>query len=143
MKIAIISAVSALLGSLIPQIFGYLTHKKNKEFELKKPILDLQRDSYGDLMSALQNCVNDMSKDKFLVFQKSCLDVFIFGDNKTATISYAYYSSILRGEISKSPLTNEQHKEFHQKILNAIRENFKLGSLDSFELIGFNPPIQK
>ena len=68
--IAIIAAASALLGSLIPTIITYLNNKRQNSFELKKSLIEKQKEVYLELMIALQNIINKTERDEILQLQK-------------------------------------------------------------------------
>ena len=60
--IALVAAVSALIGSAIPTLFNYWNNNKQREFEVKKALLEKQRQIYSDLMLCLQQMINTNKK---------------------------------------------------------------------------------
>lgn len=141
--IAIIAAGSALVGSLIPTIIGYLNTLKQNKFELDRTLLEKQKDIYWDLMNSLQIMINKQDNDSFVEMQKSVIKLSIYGDNTTSLALNKYYTELINSSLQlRKPLTKEEHQRFQTKIINGMRENLGLESFEKFEIIGFHPEKQ-
>ena len=141
MLVALIAGLSALLGSLIPTVFGYLNNKKQREFEKQKALLDKQRQIYADLMLSLQQMINSQTNaEHFFALQRSVLQVSIYGDNITSVALNEYYTAIISSAQSGgTPLVKAQHQNYQRQILNGMRSNLGLEPLPSFEIVSFRP----
>lgn len=138
--IAIISASSALIGSLIPTLFTYFKNKEQNEFELKKDLLTNQKVVYDEIMIALQNIINNQRNEEFKALQKASIKLAIYGDNDSSKAMNEYYNELTKnGQGLRIPLTKDEHKTFHERIINGIRKNLGLETFDSFEIVGFRP----
>jgi anionic cell wall polymer biosynthesis LytR-Cps2A-Psr (LCP) family protein len=138
--IAIISASSALIGSLIPTLFTYLKNKEQNEFELKKDLLENQKIVYDEILIALQNMINHQGNEEFKALQKASIKLAIYGDNDSTKAMNEYYNELTKsGQNLRSPLIKEEHKNYQKRIINGIRKNLGLEELDSFEIVGFRP----
>ena len=138
--IAIISAGSALIGSLIPTIITFLNNKEQNSFELKRDLLNNQKGVYGEIMIALQNVINKQGNEEFRELQKASIKLSIYGDNSSSKAMNEYYNEITKsGQQLRKPLTPEEHKIFQMRIINGIRKNLGLEKFDSFEIVGFRP----
>jgi hypothetical protein len=135
--VAIIAALSALLGSLIPTVVGYLNSMKDREFELKKELLLKQKHSYLDVLLKLQAIINDPSnKNLFIQLQEAAINISIFGDDKTSEAFSTYYYDVLSsGQGKRNPLTAQEHKEHQLKIINNMRITLGLNELKEFEIV--------
>lgn len=137
---AVIAALSALSGSLIPTVVGYLNNNKQREFEFKKALFDKQTDIYLELMLSLQEMVNTRSNEQFIALQQVALKVAIFGDDKTSKAFNKYYRDVIKsGQNVRKPLTPEEHKNHQVLVLNGMREQLGMRPLDDFEIVAFRP----
>ena len=140
--IALIAAGSAILGSVIPTIFNFWNNAQQREFEIKKILLEQQKAAYYELLSALQSIMNEQtSEDRFLALQVAGNQVAIYGDKKASQeyLNY-YYAMVSQSQGKRPPLASVEHKGHQTKIMNAMRKGMGLDEIDSFEIIGFNPP---
>lgn len=138
---ALIAGGAALLGSLIPTISGYLNNKSQREFEVKKALLEKQRLIYSELMLSLQKMINTQKSEDFLELQRSVLQVSIYGDNSTSVALNEYYAAIIASaQHGGTPLVKNQHQHYQQRILNGMRASLDLHPLPSFEVVSFRPP---
>lgn len=139
-KIAIISACSALIGSLIPTLISYFNNKIQNDFELKKDLRQNQKEVYNDIMIALQEMINKQETETFYVLQKATIKLAIYGDNKSSKAMNKYYDEIVKSAQKKRPpLTPEEHKKHQENLINGMRENLGLDNFDSFEVVGYRP----
>lgn len=137
--LALISAGSALLGSLIPTVFGYLNNKKQQEFEERKALNEKQKQIYSELMLSLQKIMNTLKNDDFFELQRAVLQVSIYGDDSTASALNDYYVALIASAQSSSPLQGDQHKYHQKQILDGMRKSLGLKPLPSFEIFSFRP----
>jgi hypothetical protein len=139
-QIALISAGSALFGALIPTILSYLNNKEQNKFELKRDLLNNQKNVYRELMISLQNVINNQGNDEFIILQKTIVELSIYGDNISSNAMNNYYREMTSAAMGqRNHLTNEEHKKFQQEVMNGIRKNLGLKEFETFELIGFRP----
>lgn len=139
-QIALISACSALFGALIPTILSYFNNKEQNQFELKRDLLNNQKNAYRELMIALQNIISKQDNDKFRALQNAINELSIYGDNISSNAMNNYYREMINANINKrEPLTSEEHKQFQQEVINGIRKNLGLNEFETFEIIGFSP----
>jgi len=140
MLVALVAAVAALLGSLIPTIVGYLNNKSQREFEVQKALLEKQRLIYSDLMLCLQQIMNTQKNEDFYGLQRAVLQVSIYGDDSTSSALNEYYTAIIASaQPGGSPLQKSQHQYHQTQILNGMRESLGLQPLPSFEIVSFRP----
>lgn len=122
--IALVAAGSALLGSVIPTLFNFWNNKKQREFEIKKLLLEEQKAAYLQLLSALQTIINEKgSGASFRALQIAGNQVAIYGD-KNASQEYLnyYYALVSSSQGKSSPLESDEHKRHHTAIMNAMRQ---------------------
>ena len=133
--IALIASSSALVGSLIPQIFTFFNAKAQRKFEKNKLEHDRQSQVYEELLLALQKTMNE-GNPAFNKLQNAILKISLHGDQSTAIEVEKYYRELVqRG----SELTSQEHANFQKNILNSMRMQLKLPPVKSFELIRFTP----
>ena len=138
--IAIISASSALIGALIPTIITYLNNESQNKFELKRDLLNNQKDIYKEVMIALQNVISNQGNNEFKELQEAIIKLSIYGDNFSSKAMNNYYIELTNASLGRrAHLINEEHKEFQKKVINGIRKNLGLEEFESFEIIGFRP----
>lgn len=138
--IALVAAVSALIGSAIPTLFNYWNNNKQREFEVKKALLEKQRQIYSDLMLHLQQIINTNKNEDFFGFQQAVLQVSIYGDDSTASALNEYYTAIIASaQPGGLPLGKNQHQYHQNRILNGMRANLNLKPLPTFEIVSFRP----
>ncbi len=138
--VAIVAGGAALLGSLIPTIVGYLNNKRQREFEVKKALLEKQRQIYSDLVLCLQQMINTQRNEDFFGLQRAVLQVSIYGDDCTSVALNKYFTAIIASaQPGGNPLTKVQHQHHQKRVLNGMRTSFGLKPLDSFEIVSFRP----
>ncbi len=138
--IGIISASSALVGALIPTLFAYFKTKNQNKFELKKDLLANQKVVYDEILIALQNMVSNQGNEEFKALQKASIKLAIYGDNASSKAMNDYYIGVTKSAQNlRKPLTKDEHKNYHKRIINGIRKNLGLEEFDSFEIVGFRP----
>lgn len=139
-QVSIIAAASALLGALIPTIFNYINNVRQNNFELKKSLLEKQKEVYWELMEALQEIINTTNDEEFKKLQKSVLKISIYGDNSSSVSLNRYFQELIRfSRGQRIPLSQEEHRLFQKEILNGMRQHLGLKPFESFEIIGFHP----
>ncbi|MBW6480890.1 MAG: hypothetical protein K0B37_15780 [Bacteroidales bacterium] len=139
-QVSIIAAASALLGALIPTIFNYINNVRQNRFELKKSLLEKQKEVYWELMEALQEIINNTADDEFKRLQKSVLKISIYGDNNSSISLNRYFQELIKFSLGQRiPLSQEEHSLFQKEILNGMRHQLGLEPFSSFEIVGFNP----
>ncbi|WP_073552760.1 hypothetical protein [Elizabethkingia meningoseptica] len=138
--IAIISASSALIGALTPNIINLFTEKGKRKFEIKKELLNKQQEIYQESMFALQSFMNNQSPENIENLQKAIIKVSIFGDDKTSKNINDYFLAIVNSNLDESMLLSlVQHEKFHLDIMNSIRNKMGFNKFDNFKLIRYNP----
>ncbi|MDZ4729927.1 MAG: hypothetical protein SH820_08310 [Xanthomonadales bacterium] len=139
--IALIAGSSALLGSLVPTVDGYVNSKKQRAFEIQKTLLDRQRQIYSDLMLSLQEMINSQTNaEHFLALQRAVLQVAIYGDNATSVALNEYYTAIFSStQPGGTPLKKEKHQVYQKRVLNGMRAHLGLQPLPLFEIVSFRP----
>ena len=131
--VAIIAALSALVGSLIPQIFTYFKDKSQREFGERKEQRGIQATVYEELLLALQNVMNN-GDSGFPRFQEAILKVSLHGDAATSKAALEYFQSLVKRGRELKP---NDHAEYQKKILNAMKVQLSLPKVESFEIIRF------
>ncbi len=133
--IAVIAAGSALLGSLIPSVLTFLNNNKQRQFEVRKMLLDKQKEAYRDLLVSLQEFGNNsvQSNEYFYKFQNQVLQVVIYGEDSASKAVNDYYQEL----VNKKSLSNEEHRKHHSNILNTMRRSLGLGKISNFSLTRF------
>lgn len=138
--IAIVTAISALLGAAIPTWFNYKNNLKQNQFIKERALLEKQKECYWILMSALQNMVNSNSDKAFEELQKAVVLISIYGDNETSKSLNDYYMVLVSSATGKrSFLREEEHNNYHKKIINGMRKNLGLDQFAEFKVIAFRP----
>lgn len=139
-QVSIIAAASALLGALIPTIFNYINNVRQNRFELKKSLLEKQKEVYWELMEALQEIINNTADEEFKRLQKSVLKISIYGDNISSVTINKYYRELIKfSKRQRDILTKEEHNTFQKEILNGMRQYLGLEPVEFFEIVGFSP----
>jgi hypothetical protein len=139
--IALVAAVSALIGSAIPTLFNYWNNNKQREFEVRKALFEKQRQIYSDLMLCLQQMLNTNKNEDFFGLQRAVLQVSIYGDDSTSSALNEYYTAIIAStQPGSTPLGRSQHQYHHNRILNGMRASLGLQPLPAFEIVSFRPP---
>ena len=118
--IAVVATISALIGSAIPTLFNYWNNNKQRDFEIKKALLDKQKDAYLELLLTLQNLINHQDdQNHFFRLQTAGLQVAIYG-NKEASKAFLdyYYDLVHQSQGGREPLTTEEHQCYQAQILN-------------------------
>lgn len=139
--IALVAGGSALLGSVIPTIFNFWNNKQQRDFEVKKLLLEKQKAAYFELLSTLQAMINEQdSKERFLALQSAGNQVAIYGNKETSQEYLDYYYAIVSGaQGQRPPLSSDDHKNYQTAIMNAMRKGMGLAEIRSFEVISFRP----
>ena len=139
--IALVAAFSALIGSLIPTLFNYWNNNKQRNFEVKKIILEKQKDVYLELLLAMQDLVNyEKNHEYFFRLQKSGLQVAIYGDEKASQAFHDYYYDLIRSSLGgRDKLSADEHRQHQANILNSMRSGLGLGKIAKFEIVAFRP----
>jgi hypothetical protein len=141
--IALVAAVSALIGSAIPTLFNYWNNSKQREFEVKKALLEKQRQIYSDLMLCLQQMINTNKNEDFFGLQRAVLQVSIYGDDSTSSALNEYYTAIIASaQHGGTPLEKTRHQYHQNRILNGMRASLDLQPLPAFEIVSFRPPAE-
>ncbi len=89
MLTAVIAALSALLGALVPTVASHVNANRQRTFELKKDLLATQRKLYADVMNTLQRMVNGGGDSEFPRMQEALIEISILGDAREASRSPA------------------------------------------------------
>ncbi|TVO62070.1 hypothetical protein [Spiribacter vilamensis] len=139
--IALVAAVSALTGSVIPTLFNYWNNNKQREFEVRKVILEKQKDVYRDLLLTMQDVINNQTDEAyFFQLQRDGLQVAIYGDEAASQAFHEYYCELVSSsQGGRASLTKEEHRAHQAAILNAMRKGLGLGEVSRFEIVGFHP----
>jgi hypothetical protein len=144
--VALVAGGAALLGSLIPTVAGYLNNKTQREFDVKKALLEKQRQVYSDLMLSLQRMINTSMTNTSTAevisdLQRAVLHVSIYGDNSTAAALNDYYNALIASaQPGGSLLQKPQHQSHQRLILNGMRASMDLAPLASFEIVAIGSP---
>lgn len=137
---ALVGGGAALIGSLIPTVFGYLNAKRDREFEEKRALLEKQRELYNELMQILQKIINASSEQNFVDLQQAMLKTAIFCDDETSAAANDYYNALVASQQPDGlPMNKAEHQCHHRRILNGMRTNLGLKPLTSFEIVAFRP----
>lgn len=131
--LAMIVASSALVGSLIPQIFTYFKDKSQREIDEKKEQRSTQAKVYEELLLALQNVMNK-GDSGFPRFQEAIIKVSLHGDASTSEASLEYFQTLVK---KGHKLGSNDHAAHQKKILNAMKIQLSLPEVESFEIIKF------
>lgn len=141
--LALIAGCSALLGSLIPTIVGYMNNKEQRRFEAKKSLLEKQDRIYSDLMLKLQQVINTQKNEDFFDLQRAVMEVSVYGDDKTSAAANEYYTAIVSSaQPGGTPLVKAQHQSHQTRILNGMRLSLGLQPLPIFEIVSFRPQLK-
>ncbi|MEM9276427.1 MAG: hypothetical protein AAGA80_26275 [Cyanobacteria bacterium P01_F01_bin.143] len=92
--IAVIAAISALVGSLIPQIFTHFNNEARREFVERKEQRTIQAKVYEELLLSLQNVMNE-GEPGFPRFQEAILKVSLYGDAATSKAALEYFQTLV------------------------------------------------
>lgn len=140
--IALVAAGAAILGSVIPTIFNFWNNAQQRKFEVKKALLEKQKEAYFHLLNTLQSIINEQNSEKlFLTLQEAGNQVAIYGDKEAAqTYLDYYYELISQSQGHRKPLGSVEHKDHQTKIMNAMRLGLGLPKIKNFEIIGFHSP---
>lgn len=131
--IAIIAALAALFGSLIPQIFSYFEAIEKRKFAKHKEQRDVQSLVYEELLIALQDVINK-GESSFPAFQNAVIKVSLHGDANTSKAALDYFNTLVK---RGSELRPEDHSNYQTIILNAMKVQLSLPKVENFEIIKF------
>lgn len=137
--LVIVSASSALIGALIPTWFNYKNNQKQNKFITERALHEKQKDIYWQVMSALQNIINNTSQANILELQKTVLMISIYGDNETSKSMNNYYGALIESSRTMVLLTGTEHQKYQKEIINCMRSNLGLNQLEKFEILSYRP----
>lgn len=118
---ALIAAVSACIGALIPCLFSYLGKKKDYEINRNARLEEIRRKEYSDYIQSLQNMINNGDRENFLSMQASTNRLLLFSGPELSQLVNQYYDQLVSRTIQKRPLSLEEQTTFQTNILNAMR----------------------
>ncbi len=112
--IALVAGGSTILGSIIPTVLNFWNNKLQRDFEIKKLLLEKLKAAYFDLLSTLQSMINQpYRQDHFLALQGAGNQVAIYGDRNTFQNYLDYYNALVSAALGqKRPLTLEENKNY-------------------------------
>ena len=142
LTIALIAASSALVGSLIPTVFGYINSRSQRKFETQKSLRENQKEAYASLLLTLEETMSCPSLDKMAALQRAVILVAIYGDDRAAQSANSYFSALVKSQQSQ-PLTKEQHQQHHEAVLSGVRSSLGLNALPGFELVSVSRSAPK
>ena len=63
----------------------------------------------------------------------------IYGDNETSITLNKYFNAIIvTSNQINPPLKSNEHQQFQENIINSMRKNLGLDSLEHFQLVGYH-----
>lgn len=137
----IISALSALLGALIPTVATVVIQLQQPRMDREKVLFDIQKDVLHEYLDALQSMIN-ASNDGSIQIKKG-IEGLMRATNKAALYvdcTTAEHLVDYRDAVFSGRLTETQHAKFQSDILNSMRKNIGLSSIRRFKVIGNHLP---
>ena len=133
--LAIVSASSALFGSLIGVLSTILSQQLKYKHETNKEARKNKIDLYLSFIGHLQSFVN--KKDySFISLTNDVNEIKLMGSKMVSEVISQYYFDICSG----SKLDKEAHNNYQTRIINAMRKDLglKSSSEEKFGLFGYN-----
>lgn len=119
---ALIAAISACIGALIPCLFSYLGKKQEYKNDQAAKIEEIRRAEYSLYIETLQTMINEGNRDNFLALQKLTNRLLLFSGPELSKIINKYYSELIERTNQCRPLSQQEHIEYQTKIFNAMRQ---------------------
>lgn len=119
---AIIAAVSACVGALIPSLFSYLGKRKEYENDKKAKLEDIRRRAYYEYIEALQTMINAGNRENFLLLQASTNKLMLYAGTKLSGLINQYYNDIIQKALREEHLTLEEQTKYQTDIFNEMRK---------------------
>lgn len=119
---AIIAAVSACVGAIIPSLFSYLGKQKEYENDKKAKMEDIRRKAYYEYIEVLQTMINAGNRENFLLLQASTNKLLLFAGAKLSGLINHYYNDIIQKTLQSEPLTLEEQTRYQTDIFNEMRK---------------------
>ena len=118
---ALIAAISACIGALIPSLFSYLGKRQEYKNDRTAKIEEIRRKEYCLYIETLQTMINEDNRDNFLALQKSTNRLLLFSGEELSKIINEYYSELVERTNENTQLTLEEQIEYQTKIFNTMR----------------------
>ena len=118
---ALIAAISACIGALIPSLFSYLGKRQEYKNDRTAKIEEIRRNEYCLYIETLQAMINEDNRDNFLALQKSTNRLLLFSGEELSKIINEYYSELVERTNENTQLTLEEQIEYQTKIFNTMR----------------------
>ena len=118
---ALIAAISACIGALIPSLFSYLGKRQEYKNDRTAKIEEIRRKEYCLYIETLQAMINEDNRDNFLALQKSTNRLLLFSGEELSKIINEYYSELVERTNENTQLTLEEQIEYQTKIFNTMR----------------------
>ena len=137
----IISALSAILGALIPTVANVVIQLQKPRMNRKEALFKVQKDVLHDYLDALQSMLNashgDVKQQKSATedLMRATNKAALYVDNTTAEKLINYRDRVFGGQ-----LTEGEHAKSQNDILNSMRKNMGLKGIQSFKIIGNHLP---
>lgn len=137
---ALIAAGSACIGALIPSVTSYGLARMNNKKDLSSKTIENQRNTYKNLIVAIQAMMNESNENNFNVFQSAVNDVLLFAGKNTANKVSNYYHNIVNLQNKGTGLNAKQHQQYQKDIINSMRKDLGICNeeIDTY-LIAFRP----
>ena len=119
---ALIAAISACIGALIPCLFSYLGKRQEYKNDRTAKIEEIRRTEYSLYIETLQTMINENNRNNFLALQKSTNRLLLFSGPKLSKIINEYYSELVERTNQLKPLSTQEQVEYQTKIFNAMRQ---------------------
>lgn len=118
--IALISALSAISGSVVTIISNYLIERLSEKRKNKKEQLEILMNHYTDFINNLQLYMNESSSLNFNKFVKSLNKIKLIGSDNVVSAASSYYVDIC---MNSKTMAKGRHEHYQNIILSAMRED--------------------
>lgn len=134
---ALIAAVSACIGALIPCLFSYLGKKKDYEINRNAQLEEIRRKEYSDYIQSLQNMINNENSDNFRSLQANTNRLLLFSGPELSKLVNIYFSELVTRSNSRNPFTSEELTTYHTLIFNTMRKELGVtgGKIDNIPVV--------
>ncbi|MBQ8221317.1 MAG: hypothetical protein IJZ31_08975 [Bacteroidaceae bacterium] len=119
---ALIAAVSACIGALIPCLFSYLGKRQEYKNDRTAKIEEIRREEYRLYIETLQTMINEGNRDNFLALQKSTNRLLLFSGAELSKIINQYYRELIERTNQGNSLSQQEQIQYQTRIFNTMRK---------------------
>lgn len=117
--IALISALSAIGGSLVTIVSNYLIERLTEKRKQKKEKREVLLNCYAEFIDSLQTYMNNPNILTFNKFVKSLNSIKLVGGKRVVSLASEYYVQLCTKSDKLKP---RDHEYYQNEMINAMRQ---------------------